>query len=478
MIFRRLANDSVIYGGADFLSKLFSFFTFPIIAAVLSPKIFGTLELILTSTALLGLIMNCGINNSVQRFYWDKNTGKNDQPTIVTAGFISQISLGIVAVVLVSLLIPFVITFPAVAELSLTSYTLFTALILMALSQWSQFILDVIRLHFTPWRFFSLALLSRVVSICFGLVAVVWLGLGLNGLLGAQILVLIVVCPIGLFMIRKDINLLRINLGWVKQLLQFGYPFIFAGLAFWLFGTMDRWMLASMSSVEETGTYSVAFRFASVVLFVSTAFGQAWSPFAMKIRKDHPASYATIYGYVLLLIVLLMTIVGGLVALFSGEVISLMMPPEYLSSALPLSILSFGVVLQSTLQVTAVGISLEKKTFIFARLSWLTAAINFVLNWVLIPMYGSSGAAISTFISYFVLTGCYFYFSQSLHPIVISYGRLFALLLLGSIVAITSLSMIANTIDWVIVGVKLLVGLVCLVIGLFTIPMSSIRKII
>ena len=228
----------------------------------------------------------------------------------------------------------------------------------MALSQWSQFILDVIRLHFTPWRFFSLALLSRVVSICLGLVAVVWLGLGLNGLLGAQVLVLIVVCPIGLFMIRKDINLLRINLEWVKQLLQFGYPFIFAGLAFWLFGSMDRWMLASMSSVEETGTYSVA-SFASKV-FVSTAFGQAWSPFAMKIRKDHPASYATIYGYVLLLLVFLMTIVGGLVALFSGEVISLMMPRIFvfcITFVYPF----FGVVLQSTLQVTAVGISLEKK---------------------------------------------------------------------------------------------------------------------
>jgi uncharacterized membrane protein YphA (DoxX/SURF4 family) len=61
---------------------------------------------------------------------------------------------------------------------------------------------------------------------------------------------------------------------------------------------------------------------------------------------------------------------------------------------------------------------------------------------------------------------------------VIAYGRLFALLLLGSVVAITSLNMIAKTIDWVIVGVELLVGFVCLVIGLFTIPMSSIRKII
>lgn len=75
-------------------------------------------------------------------------------------------------------------------------------------------------------------------------------------------------------------------------------------------------MLASMSSVEETGTYPNSFRFASVVLFVSTAFGHAWSPLAMKIRKDHPVSYSTIYGYVLLLLVFLMTVVGGLVGLF------------------------------------------------------------------------------------------------------------------------------------------------------------------
>jgi O-antigen/teichoic acid export membrane protein len=54
MVFRRLAKDSAIYGGTDFLTKLLSFFAFPIIAAALSPKAFGALELILTVTALFG----------------------------------------------------------------------------------------------------------------------------------------------------------------------------------------------------------------------------------------------------------------------------------------------------------------------------------------------------------------------------------------------------------------------------------------
>ena len=54
MVFRRLAKDSAIYGSADFLSKIISFFTFPLIAAALSPKAFGVLELIATAMALLG----------------------------------------------------------------------------------------------------------------------------------------------------------------------------------------------------------------------------------------------------------------------------------------------------------------------------------------------------------------------------------------------------------------------------------------
>ena len=53
MVFRRLAKDSAIYGGADLVTKILSFFAFPIIAAALSPKAFGALELIFTVTALL-----------------------------------------------------------------------------------------------------------------------------------------------------------------------------------------------------------------------------------------------------------------------------------------------------------------------------------------------------------------------------------------------------------------------------------------
>ena len=68
MVLRNLAKDTLIYGGADFITKVLAFVTFPLIAAVLLPKAFGAMELIVTATTMLGLFMSCGLNNSVQRY--------------------------------------------------------------------------------------------------------------------------------------------------------------------------------------------------------------------------------------------------------------------------------------------------------------------------------------------------------------------------------------------------------------------------
>jgi O-antigen/teichoic acid export membrane protein len=238
---------------------------------------------------------------------------------------------------------------------------------------------------------------------------------------------------------------------------------------------MDRWMLASLSSVEEVGIYSVAFRFGSVVLFVSAAFGQAWSPVAIKIRTDHPDKYRTIYGQVLLLLLFTMIAVGGGIALFSGELIGLILPSEYHASALPLAILCFGIILQSTQQVTAIGISIEKKTFLFARLAWLAAGVNFAANWILIPSLGAAGAAWATLIAYAVMTGCYLYYTQLLHPIVLEWFRISLLVFWGVFIALASVTTISVHLDWYVVVGKISLLLFYLILGWKIIPLHSVR---
>ena len=103
------------------------------------------------------------------------------------------------------------------------------------------------------------------------------------------------------------------------------------------------------------------------------------------------------------------------------------MPKDYILSALPLCILSTTVILQSSQQVTAVGITIEKKTILFAKLTWITAFTNIILNFTLINFFGATGASIATFLSYFLLSSCYLFFTQKLHPIIIPWNLFFKL---------------------------------------------------
>jgi len=475
MILRALLKDSFVYGGSDFFSKVIAFLTFPFIAAALTPEEFGAMELIGTAASLLGVFANCGLNNAVNRFYWDKDTIEGEQSEIVTSGFFALAFLTGSCVLVVMIAMPWLNSLIIVEKLPFTWVALIAVLFGMVFTQWTQYSLDVIRLHFAPFRFMMVSLSSRVLSVITGLLAVLILGWRVDGLLAAQSFIMLIVVIFAIYAIKKDFKPKSFNWKWLKELVQFGYPFIFAGLAYWLFGAIDRWMLATYSSVEEVGIYSVAFRFASIVVFISSAFGQAWSPFSIKLRTDHPEAYREIYGQVLILLLFAMIIVGGGLSLFSGEMISLLMPAKYASSALPLSVLSFGIIVQASQQVTAVGISLEKKTFLFARLIWVTAGANSLFCFVLIPNYGSLGAAWATTISHLLLTVSYMYFTQKLHPLKISWSQMTLTAFLLSLFILVSVFFSSNQIGGLFFWGKVVFYILSITFGYFFLVKQNLK---
>ncbi|MEZ5918579.1 MAG: oligosaccharide flippase family protein [Alphaproteobacteria bacterium] len=168
MLFKSLARDTALYGSADFVTKLVAFFTFPIIAAALSPADFGTLDIIMTTVGLAGLFVNSGLNNAVQRYYWDKDILPAERPTIVSAGFYLQTILGLLGVLITFLALPTIMSLTAPLNLSFSLYGLIAATFLMITLQATQYIQDVIRLHFSPGRFMLFSLLGRVLTLRYG----------------------------------------------------------------------------------------------------------------------------------------------------------------------------------------------------------------------------------------------------------------------------------------------------------------------
>jgi O-antigen/teichoic acid export membrane protein len=258
--------------------------------------------------------------------------------------------------------------------------------------------------------------------------------LGIAGFFWGNLIVLVLSVPFGLLLTKKDLQF-HIDFKVARRLVHYGYPFIFAGLAYWIFGSLDRWMLGFMTDNTQVGYFSISFKLGVILIFINSAFGQAWSPYSVKIYAEQ-ANYRQIFSQILSYWFFGLTIVGAILTLFAQEILMLLTPVAYWQAKSVLGYIAMGLVFYGTTQLTAFGLSIEKRTQLFSVAAWITAAINLVLNLILIPLFKANGAAIASLVSYMSLTGLYLFWTQKLHPIPLEKPKL---LLSLSIIILTIL---------------------------------------
>ena len=197
----------------------------------------------------------------------------------------------------------------------------------------------------------------------------------------------------------------------------------------------------------------------------------------MKIRSDQPSQYRLIYANVLLVLFGALIVLATMISIFSSEFLSLVMPSNYIGAGMPLAVLTLGVAFQATQQVTGVGISLEKKTYLFARVSWITVLTNLVLNMIFIPSFGALGAAWATTLSFLVLTSLYLYYTQILHPLPLDKIRLAGLCSVWLGIAAAVSTMHSSSLIFGIIIAKLTILLLTILVCGLLIPWRAIRNV-
>jgi O-antigen/teichoic acid export membrane protein len=452
---KKLLKDTMFYGGADVVLKIISFFTFPILANLLKLDDFGIITLAGTFAGFIGMFMNLGINNAVQRFYFAPEVLESERPKLISSALWS---LSLWSIILCTLAALF--TWP-LSKILLQRYQMpwsYLALSIFAMvpNQIITFCNDVIRLHFKPINFLLLSFIKNLVAIVAGILVLKFTNYGIQGYLWVSFLAPTIFIPLAIYFIKKEI-VFRLNIKWAKKIIAFGYPFVFAGIAYWLFGSMDRWLLAEFSNNEQIGLYSVAFKLGSLVLFINSAFGQAWSPMAIKMINENPDTYQTQFAEILNIYYWFVIALGVGLSLFVKEFYMLTTPKEYWLATNVSIFLIIGLVINCTTQITAVGISISKKTKIFTKVAWITALINLILNLMMIPKFGASGSAIATSITYLVLTILYIYYTQKLNPLPFNYKKLALATIVLLVMCIISVYLNNLTIKFIFI-IKLMVA--------------------
>lgn len=189
----------------------------------------------------------------------------------------------------------------------------------------------------------------------------------------------------------------QINILNLKRNLYYGLPFVPAGIAYWGLTGIDKIFLKEFSGLNELGLYSVSLSFASVATIFQSVFSIIWAPtvYKWKSKGEGLDKIPNILNVVTIIVFVIFCIVGA----FSWISIYLL-PKEYGNVQYMLITCMVPPLLYTLSEVTVVGIGITKKSYWNLIISLLAFFFNLILTYILVPLYGASGAAVSTALSF------------------------------------------------------------------------------
>lgn len=210
----------------------------------------------------------------------------------------------------------------------------------------------------------------------------------------------IVLAIVLLIMYRKyDGPKFSFSLSKAKQLLSTSYHYILSGMMIAIYGQTDKLMLKHMLDSTEVGYYSTATTVCGLWTFVLNAVIDALYPTILRLYKyDKPGFERK--NKQLYAIVFYLSVFVSLIFTFLGELIIIILyGAEYRFSANPLRIITWYTAF-SYLGVARNAWIVSEGKQRYLKYMYCTAAIlNVGLNYIFIPLWGASGAALASLIT-------------------------------------------------------------------------------
>ena len=188
-----------------------------------------------------------------------------------------------------------------------------------------------------------------------------------------------------------------------RDLFSYSWPLMFLSVISFVFSWIDSFSIGYFKNVIEVGIYNAAVPLAFLLIIVPSLFIQLFFPMITKeFSRNKISLIKDISKQVAKWIFLLNLPLLIIMILFPGAIINLFFGSEYLSAAWSLRFLSIGTFFYSIFIISANLLSMagKSKTVLFNIL--ISSIINLILNILLVPKYGISGAAFSTMITYII----------------------------------------------------------------------------
>jgi O-antigen/teichoic acid export membrane protein len=388
---RSIALNTILLSTTELLTRLVSLLLVIFVARRLGPEMMGIYAFALTFVNLFDIFVNFGLDRYIQR-----EVGR--QPDLAGPLF-SQVFTLKLLVYLASAVV--------IVILSLT-------IVEGGLKRWVVWLLSLslfFRTNITSsnsfFRAYQQVKYEALVVISFRMVyggagvAAILSRPGLLTLAGLELAAQVGACSLAWWLFVKKIGnpFHRVTLSNLLELARSTKDFLLIRAVLIVFASLNMFMLSFMAGDVVTGFYSAALRLSSSFDFFPEAFAGAFLPVLSRRFTLGGEAFASVFRpffkYLLVIGLGLGAVLGGMAEGF----ILLVFGPAFKPAIPTLGLLALALPLDFVNLSISIGlIALDRENHI-VRILLVAAALNFILNLALIPVYRHNGAVGATLFS-------------------------------------------------------------------------------
>ncbi len=396
--YKKTSIDTIINATADFALIPLTFIRLPILTKNLSTVDYGVWSLVFTTIALITPFTTLGLGVSMSRFLPSEKNSRNLQNSFFSVLiFRLSIVLGICGIVFMNKASISNILFEGYDELLLITLVLLVFNTIESLYLRLLTIIRNIRLRsiikiingYIPTFIIALLLINN-----FKLIEVLY-----------SIIAFKLFLVIYLFVNQLiDTGISRPDFSMIKDYLSYGLPTMPSSMGFWIVNLSDRYIIAMLIGASQVGIYSAAYQIGSIPYTISSLINFVIMVATARLYDDGKIDEVKAhlsYSLKYFLMISIPFFFGSLI--ISHEILLQFSTKEIANGGkLVIPIVALANLFFGVYNLWRYVLLLTKQTKYLVYIWAISAPINIIFNFLLIPRIGIIGAAISTIFCYFI----------------------------------------------------------------------------
>lgn len=394
---REFVKNTVILFIGKFATQFMSLLLLPLFTHYLLSEDYGIVDLFQTYISLFIPILTLRIDSAIFRFLIDKRNDENGKKKVVS-NILLILLMGLVPTFILGLII---FNF---LNIKYIGYVIVNLLILML----SSVVLQILRGLGKNKEYSIASIITGATTLIGNVILILCFNIGAESILISSSIANFI-CVLYVCIKVKIVNLIdlkSIDKKEIKNILKYSLPMIPNSLSWWVVNVSDRTIISTFLGVAYNGIYTVSCKFSNILNSVYSIFNMSWQETAILHIKDMDKD--EFFSKMINKIFMFFSSISILIIAFLPFVYDIIIGDNYISSYSYIPILLYANSWNVLIGLIGGIYVAVKRTKEIANTTIMSAALNIIINIILIKFIGLYAAAISTLISYLII-GIYRY---------------------------------------------------------------------